>query len=69
MFEQYYINQVNSLIKEFRDKKYDVSNLQTSLAVAILLIQKYQLANQYNELMQIFENSKIITVDVIDTQN
>ena len=65
MHKQYFINEINKLAKEFSDKNYDLTTLQTSLAVALIVINKFNLGNNYNELMQIFENSKIITVDVI----
>ena len=65
MHKQYYINEINKLAKEFSDKNYDLTTLQTSLAVALIVINKFNLGNNYNELMQLFEDSKIITVDVI----
>lgn len=64
MYNNYFINEINKLITEFNTKNYKLTDLQVSFAIAVILIKKYRLNNEFNELMQIYQDSKLITLDV-----
>lgn len=61
MYEQQFITEVDNLVDSFKD--YDLNTMKLSFAIAVILLNKYQLANAFNSLMELYNQQKVITVE------
>lgn len=63
MNEQLLIDEINKLINQFKTNNYDLDTMQLSFAIAVILMNQYGLTNDFNSLMELYNNHKN-TIDV-----
>ena len=59
--QQYFITEINKLVQQF--DTYDLDTMKLSFAVAVILMNQFQLTEQFNQLMALYNNQRN-TVDV-----
>lgn len=64
MQEQHFITEINKLVKQF--DTYDLSTMKLSFAVAVILMNQFQLTEQFNQLMALYNNQNTVDVEAVE---
>ena len=62
--QQYFITEINKLVQQF--DTYDLDTMKLSFAVAVILMNKFQLTEQFNQLMSLYNNQKTVDVEAVE---
>lgn len=57
-YQQYFITEINKLVQQF--DTYDLSTMKLSFAVAVILMNQYQITEQFNQLMALYNNQNTV---------
>lgn len=63
MNEQLLVDEINKLINQFKTNNYDLDTMQLSFAIAVILMNQFELTNTFNSIMELYNNHKN-TIDV-----
>ena len=63
-YQQYFITEINKLVQQF--DTYDLDTMKLSFAVAVILMNKFQLTEQFNQLMSLYNNQKTVDVEAVE---
>ena len=61
--QQYFITEINKLVQQF--DTYDLDTMKLSFAVAVILMNQFQLTEQFNQLMSLYNNQKTVDVEPV----
>lgn len=59
-----FVNEVNKQVSSFKQQKITEEQLYVNLAITIMILSKYGLVAEFNELSSYYNNNYITTVDV-----
>ena len=62
-YQQYFITEINKLVQQF--DTYDLDTMKLSFAVAVILMNQFQLTEQFNQLMSLYNNQKTVDVEPV----
>lgn len=62
--QQYFITEINKLVQQF--DTYDLDTMKLSFAVAVILMNQFQLTEQFNQLMSLYNNQKTVDVEPVE---
>ena len=54
--QQYFITEINKLVQQF--DTYDLDTMKLSFAVAVILMNQYQITDSFNQLMALYNNQR-----------
>ena len=63
-YQQYFITEINKLVQQF--DTYDLDTMKLSFAVAVILMNQFQLTEQFNQLMSLYNNQKTVDVEAVE---
>ena len=63
-YQQYFITEINKLVQQF--DTYDLDTMKLSFAVAVILMNQFQLTEQFNQLMSLYNNQKTVDVEPVE---
>ena len=55
-YQQYFITEINKLVQQF--DTYDLDTMKLSFAVAVILMNQYQITDSFNQLMALYNNQR-----------
>ena len=59
-----FTNEVNKLIQQF--STYDLNTMKLSFAIAVILMNQYGLTNQFNQLMELYNQRNTVDVEAVE---
>ena len=59
-----FVNEVDSYVSNFKQQKITEEQLQVSFAIAVIIINKYNLSNEFNTMTNFYNQNYIKTIDV-----
>ena len=62
-YQQYFITEINKLVQQF--DTYDLDTMKLSFAVAVILMNKMQITDSFNQLMALYNNQKTVDVEPV----